>query len=144
MVNRWQGQPDGAADRVVDLGAPAERFDGAVDVVAALTGVLDKVELLLAADLLDADEHGWCPCWDGDTIPNPAESRVLAGFDAKKAGHLAPQFHRGARHPRNTAGFRAGSGRDCGSWVRPPSARMTTFYPPKRRETKKILKLTLL
>jgi hypothetical protein len=28
---------------------------------AVLADVLDEVEILVAADLLDTNEHGWCP-----------------------------------------------------------------------------------
>jgi hypothetical protein len=68
------GQHDGAAgmaggggDQAVeqagglDLVAPAERVDDALDVAATLADVLDEVEVLVAADLLDTNEHGCCP-----------------------------------------------------------------------------------
>ena len=42
---------------VLDLIAPAERLDDALDMAAALAGVLDEVEILVRPDLLDADEH---------------------------------------------------------------------------------------
>ena len=45
----------------VSTSAPAERLDDALDVAAALADVLDKVKILVAADLLDTDEHGCCP-----------------------------------------------------------------------------------
>jgi len=44
--------------RVLNLVASAERLDDALDVATALAGVFDEVEVLVAADLLDADEHG--------------------------------------------------------------------------------------
>jgi hypothetical protein len=40
--------------------APAERLDDALDVATALADVLDEVEIVVAADLLDTDEHGCC------------------------------------------------------------------------------------
>ena len=46
---------------VFDFVAPAKRFDDALDMASTLTDVLDEVEILVAADLLDTDEHGWCP-----------------------------------------------------------------------------------
>jgi hypothetical protein len=42
----------------LDLVAPAERLDDALNVAATLAGVLDEVEVFVAADLLDTDEHG--------------------------------------------------------------------------------------
>ena len=44
----------------LNLVAPAERFDDALDVAAALAAVLDEVETFVATDLLDTDEHGCC------------------------------------------------------------------------------------
>jgi hypothetical protein len=38
--------------------APAERLDDALDVAAALADVLDEVDVVVAVDALDADEHG--------------------------------------------------------------------------------------
>jgi hypothetical protein len=68
------GQHDGAAgvagrrgDQAVeqagvrDLIATAKRLDDALDMAAALADVLDEVEIPVAADLLDTNEHGWCP-----------------------------------------------------------------------------------
>ncbi len=46
---------------VRDLVAAAQRLDDALDVTAALADVLDEVEVLVAADLLDTNERGWCP-----------------------------------------------------------------------------------
>ena len=43
---------------ILDLVAPAKRLDDALDVATALADVLDEVEVLVAADLLDTDEHG--------------------------------------------------------------------------------------
>jgi hypothetical protein len=67
------GQHDGAArmaggggDQAVEQAgglnrvAPAERLDDALDVATALADVLDEVEIFVAADLLDTDEHGCC------------------------------------------------------------------------------------
>jgi hypothetical protein len=102
------GQHDGAAGMagggsdeaieqagVFDLVAAAECFDDALDVTSALADVLDEVEVFVAADLLDTDEHGWCPGSPMDTMANPRESSVAAGFLAGKTLHLAPQFCRG-------------------------------------------------
>jgi hypothetical protein len=57
------GRSDQAIEQtgVLDLVAPAKRLDDALDMAAALADVLDEVETLLAADLLDTDEPGWCP-----------------------------------------------------------------------------------
>ncbi len=68
------GQHDGAAgvagsrgDQAVehlaflDFIAAAKRLDDPLDMAAALADILDEVEILVAADLLDTDEHGWCP-----------------------------------------------------------------------------------
>lgn len=48
---------------VLDLVAPAEGFDDALDVASALAGILHEVEVFVGPDLLDADEHGAAPCW---------------------------------------------------------------------------------
>jgi hypothetical protein len=61
------GVPCGRGDEAVeqaggfDFVAAAERFDNALDVATALADVLDEVEVLVAADLLDTNEHGCCP-----------------------------------------------------------------------------------
>jgi hypothetical protein len=102
------GQYDGAAgmaggggDQAVeqagglDFVAPAERLDDALDVAATFADVRDEVEVLVAADLLDTDEHGWCPGSPMDTMANPRESSAAAGFMAGEAPYLAPQFCRG-------------------------------------------------
>ena len=44
-----------------DLVAPAKRLDDALDVAATLADVFDQVEIFVAADLLDTNEHGCCP-----------------------------------------------------------------------------------
>jgi hypothetical protein len=70
MVRReWRaaGMAGGGGDEAVeqaggfDLVAPAERLDDALDVAAALANVLDEVEIFVATDLLDTNEHGCCP-----------------------------------------------------------------------------------
>jgi hypothetical protein len=66
----------------LDFVAPAERLDDALDVAATFADVLDEVEVLVAADLLDTDEHGWCPGSPMDTMANPRESSAAAGFMA--------------------------------------------------------------
>src|SRR5271167_2557030 len=66
-----------------------------LDVASALADVLDEVEVFVAADLLDTDEHGWCPGSPVDTMANPRESSAAAGFLAGEAPYLAPQFCRG-------------------------------------------------
>jgi hypothetical protein len=68
---------------VFNLAAAAERFDDALDMASALANVLDEGKVLLAADLLDTDEHGWCPGSGRDTMANPIESSPLAGFFAR-------------------------------------------------------------
>src|ERR1700674_699148 len=68
------GQHDGAAGMaggggdqaveqagVFDLVAPAKRLDDALDVAATLADVFDQVEIFVAADLLDTNEHCCCP-----------------------------------------------------------------------------------
>ncbi len=61
------GMAGGGGDQAVeqagvrDLVAAAQRLDDALDVTAALADVLDEVEVLVAADLLDTNERGWCP-----------------------------------------------------------------------------------
>ena len=90
------GQHDGAAGMaggggdeaveqagVFNLVAAAERFDDTLDMASTLANVLDEVEVLVAADLLDTDEHGWCPGSGRDTIANPIESSPSAGFFAR-------------------------------------------------------------
>ena len=54
------GRGDQAIEQVgvFDLIASAERLDHALDVAAALTSVLDEVEIFVGSDLLDSDEHG--------------------------------------------------------------------------------------
>ena len=75
--------PGGGSDeaveqaRVFDLVAPAECFDDALDVASALADVLDEVEVFVAADLLDTDEHGWCPWLTHGHHGESARSQVL-------------------------------------------------------------------
>jgi len=102
---------------VFDLVAAAERFDDALNMATALADVLDEVEVLVAADLLDTDEHGWCPGSPMDTMANPRESSPLAGFFDGGTLYLAPQFCRDPRKPRYSAGFQTEPGANCGSWV---------------------------
>lgn len=66
--------------RGLDLVAPAERLDDALDVAAALAGVLHQVEVLIAVDLLDPDEHGAAPCSRKDTTVLPHFSNQDAAF----------------------------------------------------------------
>jgi hypothetical protein len=49
----------------------------------ALADIFDEVEILVAADLLDTDEHGWCPGLQSDTMPNPGRSRYKAKVMAR-------------------------------------------------------------
>jgi hypothetical protein len=88
---------------VLDRVAPAERLDDALDMPAALAGVLDQVEILVAADSLDADEHGCCLGCDRDTMPNPAMLSSGQHLPAKDRCRLAPHRVAGAE---NTAEFR--------------------------------------
>jgi hypothetical protein len=53
----------------------AKRLDDPLDMAATLAGVLDEVEILVAANLLDTDEDGWCPGLGSATIWNPTKSR---------------------------------------------------------------------
>jgi hypothetical protein len=78
------GVPGGGGDQAVeqagvfDLVAPAERSDDALDMASALADVLDEVEVLVAADLLDTDEHGRCLGSQQATTANLRESSALA------------------------------------------------------------------
>jgi hypothetical protein len=60
---------------------------------AALTDVLDEIEILVAADLLDADEHDWCPGLQGDTMSNPCTSRSQASVTAQETTILHHNFN---------------------------------------------------
>jgi hypothetical protein len=54
---------------VLDLIASPERLDDALDVTAGLAGILDKVEVFVRSDLLNANEHGPVPdCLSGHHI----------------------------------------------------------------------------
>ncbi len=66
------GRGDQAVEQVgvLDLVASAERLDDALDVAAALAGVLHKVEIFVGPDLLDADEHGVKPDCSQATTAN--------------------------------------------------------------------------
>jgi hypothetical protein len=94
------GMAGGGGDQAVeqsgvrDLIAAAKRLDDPLDMATALADVLDEVEILLAADLLDTNEHGGCPDGHTNTMTNPVRSRPLATFPIKKSEHLAPQFCR--------------------------------------------------
>jgi hypothetical protein len=61
------GMAGGGGDQAVeqsgvrDLIAAAKRLDDPLDMATALADVLDEVEVLVAADLLDTNEHGCCP-----------------------------------------------------------------------------------
>jgi len=125
------GQHDGAAgmtgcrgDQAVeqagglDLIAPAERLDDPLDVAAALADVLDEVEILVAADLLDTNEHGWCPDWGTDTMANLVRSRILGHCPVTESRGLAPQFCRDLQNAQYSVGFPAEWHGKCGSWVR--------------------------
>jgi hypothetical protein len=48
--------------RSLDLLAPAERLDDALDMAAALARILDQLEVLVGSDLLDAHKHGAALC----------------------------------------------------------------------------------
>ena len=45
----------------LDLVPTSQRFDHALHVPPALAGVLDEIEILVGADLLDPDEHRGAP-----------------------------------------------------------------------------------
>jgi hypothetical protein len=55
---------------VLDYVAAAERLDDALDVAAAVAGVLDEIEVFVASDLLDADEPGPIPDYSQATRSN--------------------------------------------------------------------------
>ena len=61
-MTRRRGDQPVEQPRGLDLVAPAERLDDALHVATALAGVLDKIEVFVGSDLLDADEHGAAPC----------------------------------------------------------------------------------
>ena len=63
--------------RGLDLIAPAECLNDAVDVTTTLAAVLDVVEVLVAADLLDTYEHGCRPDCGQATMPNLIKSRFF-------------------------------------------------------------------
>ena len=95
---------------VLDLIAPTERLDDALDMAATLAEVLDKVEVFVAADLLDADEHGAAPCFRTSTtilcIPASkirlAKSQYPARFSTTiRARSRQPQQFRGSQRPHH-------------------------------------------
>jgi hypothetical protein len=125
------GQHDGAAGvadgggnqavkqfGVLDLVAPAKRFDDALDMAATLADVLDEVEIFVAADLLDADEQGWYPGWHGDTIANPIKSRYYRRTNGEGRSSFSTMFCRCLRNPRYSAGSPAEPRANRASWVR--------------------------
>ena len=66
MARRRGDQPVDQT-RGLNLVAPAKRLDDALDIAAALAGVLDEVEVFVGSDLLDADKHGAAPCFRTST-----------------------------------------------------------------------------
>jgi hypothetical protein len=68
---------------VLDRIAATERLDDALDVAAALAGVLDEVEVLVGSDLLDADGHGAEPACAQDTTAARPGSGISAAFRRK-------------------------------------------------------------
>jgi hypothetical protein len=115
-----RGRGDQAVEQigVLDRIAAAERLDDALDVAAALAGVLDEVEVLVWPDLLDADEHGAQPDCVQATTATRSESSLAAGFQHKGRADLAPQIAWPSANPRNSAGFRSPEAQRCGSWVK--------------------------
>jgi len=63
---------------VLDLVTPAERFDDALHMPPALADILHQVEVLVWADLLDADEHVCWPDRGQDTTANRRTSSKSA------------------------------------------------------------------
>ena len=92
------GRGDEAVEQtgVFDFVAPAKRFDNALDMASTLTDVLDEVEILVAADLLDTDEHGWCP---GSPVATTEVPRSHVPHHRPRATH--PRLARAAQHPAN-------------------------------------------
>jgi hypothetical protein len=68
---------------VLDHITTAERLDDALDVAAALAGVLDEVEVLVRPDLLDANEHGAKPTCAQNTTATRFRSSIPAASRRK-------------------------------------------------------------
>jgi hypothetical protein len=113
------GRGDQAIEQVgvLDLIAPAERLDDALHMAATFAGVLDEVEILVSADLLDADEHGWCPDPAQDTTANRRASSNSARRLRNGSGVFAPQFWCRSQNPRLSAAFTPPDPPNCRSWV---------------------------
>src|SRR5437868_10680319 len=113
------GRGDQAVEQVgiLDRIAPAERLDDALDVAAALAGVLHEVEVFVGSDLLDADEHGAEPDCRQATTPNRRMSSSAADPQRIDRTGLAPQFDRHVANPRNSAGLMPPKAQQWESWA---------------------------
>src|SRR4249920_1321432 len=69
----------------LDLVPTSQRFDHALHVPSALAGVLDEIEILVGADLLDPDEHRGHP---GGSTKAPRKAR----FGQDKARRTSRSF----------------------------------------------------
>src|SRR5512134_3655590 len=107
--------------RCLDLIAPAQRLDHPLHMAAALASILDEIQIFVATDLLDANEHGaasWSPA--EDTTRHSNMSRDVADNNGQKGHHLAPHFQTARQKPRFSAPFRRRQSPKCGSWVKKP------------------------
>ena len=74
---------------LLDLVATPQRLDDALYMASALAGVLDQIEILVGADLLDPDKHRGAP-WRSP--PKHHEKRdSVKTKRAERLSHLAPQ-----------------------------------------------------
>src|SRR5512134_3751922 len=69
----------------LDLVPTSQRFDHTLHVPSALAGVLDEIEILVGADLLDPDEHRGAPC-------GPTKAPRKARFGQDKARRTSTSF----------------------------------------------------
>jgi hypothetical protein len=81
----------------LDLVATSQRLDHALHVASALTGVLDQIEILVGADLLDPDEHRGAPWRFPRKHHEKCDSVKLQRTEHPT--HLAPQNRTPAQKP---------------------------------------------
>jgi hypothetical protein len=77
---------------VFDLVAPAERLYDALHMAPTLADILDKVEVLVWADLLDTDQHVCWPDRSQDTTQNRRASSKSAARPGIGGRVFSPQF----------------------------------------------------
>lgn len=117
MARRRGDQPVDQT-RGLDLVAPAERLDDALHVATTLAGVLDKVEILVGSDLLDADEHGAAPCSSQSTTILCVDTSEIVTRYCDCPEYLAPQYGAAYRTYSNSADLSNRLPQNRGSWVR--------------------------